>query len=96
MLVRVIETLNSFKTKYGYWPSKLEAGAAAISELVTHHLTPLGFFLLQSKVDIVEGSDEKILAIGRNEDVLDYGNEGWAVEHQHDARAWLGLDEDSE
>jgi hypothetical protein len=94
VLVRFIEAFNGFKTKFGYWPELVEAEPATISALATHCLTPLGFFLLQSKVDVVEGDRGKILAKSRRGDVFDYGDEGWQQEHEHDARAWLGLDED--
>jgi hypothetical protein len=90
---RFTEALNGFKTKYGYWPERIEAEPVTISFLATHCLTPLGFFLLQSKVELVEGEPGKILAKGRDEDVFDYGEEGWRGEHAHDARAWLGLEE---
>lgn len=57
-------------------------------------LTPLGFFLVQSKIDITIGDDGFILAKGRNCDSFDYGDEGWQNngEHSHDARDWMGLD----
>lgn len=91
--VRFIEALNGFKTKYGYWPDTIEAEAATICALATHCLTPLGFFLLQSKVDLIEGQPGVILAKGREGEVFDYGEEGWQGEHRHDARAWLGFDD---
>jgi 8-oxo-dGTP pyrophosphatase MutT (NUDIX family) len=95
--VRFIEALNGFKTKYDYWPSVLEAEAETIAFLASQSLTPLGFFLLQSKVDLRIGEQGKILAKGKCGDVFDYGDEGWQSEngHKHDARQWLGLDENS-
>jgi hypothetical protein len=94
--VRLIETLNGFKAKYGHWPTTLEAEAETIAFLATTSLTPLGFFLLQSKVNLVMGAEGKILAKGAREEVFDYGEEGWQSPdgHKHDARQWLGLDED--
>lgn len=93
VVVRFIEALNGFKSKHGYWPETIEAEAATICALATYCLTPLGFFLLQSKVDLVEGAPGRILAKGRGEDVFDYGEEGWRGEHRHDARVWLGLED---
>ena len=94
--VRLIEALNGFKTKFGHWPTTLEAGAETIAFLATTSLTPLGFFLLQSKVNLVTGEQGKIIAKGARGEVFDYGNEGWQNSdgHRHDARHWLGLDED--
>lgn len=95
--VRFIEALNGFKTKYDYWPSVLEAEAETIAFLASESLTPLGFFLLQSKVNLHIGEQGKILAKGKCGDVFDYGDEGWQSENgrKHDARQWLGLDENS-
>jgi hypothetical protein len=93
VIQRILEALNGFKTKHGYWPERLEAEPATISSLATHCLTPLGLFLLQSKVEITEGEPGKILAKGRGDDVFDYGDEGWQNEHRHDARVWLGFED---
>lgn len=92
VLVRVVEALKGFRTKHGYWPTSLEAPPLTISLLATHHLTPLGFFLLQSKLDVIEADEERIIARGEGDDAFDYGAEGWRGEHQHDALVWLGLD----
>jgi hypothetical protein len=91
--VRFIEALNGFKTKYGYWPDRIEAEPETICVLATHCLTPLGFFELQSKVELARGEPGKIVATARGDDAFDYGEEGWQTEHGHDARAWLGLDD---
>ena len=60
---------------------------------MTHCLTPLGLYRLQSKVELREASDSVLVAIGKRGDTFDYGQEGWQGEHQHDARQWLGLDD---
>lgn len=100
--VRVIEALNGFKRKHGHWPSTLTADSALISFLATTSLTPLGFFLLQSKVELVEGAEGDIVATGRDGASFSYGDEGWQDlpvregTRVVDARAWLGLDADDE
>ena len=94
---RVFEALNGFKTKYGCWPNQLEIEPGCLSALITNHLTPLGFFHLQSTVEILEGGSEKILAKGQGQ-VFDYGEEGWKSEdgHRHDAKVWAGCVNDTE
>ncbi|NHZ44588.1 hypothetical protein [Massilia aquatica] len=96
ILVRSMEALNGFREKYSYWPFVLEADAGTIAVLATGCLTPLGFFLLQSKIDLVEGGEGQILAKGRDGDVFNYGEEGWQSEsaHRHDAQTWLGLSDE--
>jgi hypothetical protein len=98
VMVRVIEALNGFKTKHAHWPVRLEIEARTLSALATYHLTPLGFFVLQSKIELAEGVDGKLVAFGMNGESFDYGEEGWQAEgrHSHDARAWLGITDDGE
>lgn len=93
--VRVMEALNGFRTKHGRWPERLEVEARTLADLATYSLTPLGFFLLQSKVDLTMGTDGKLVAFGPGDQTFDYGDEGWRTEgkHAHDARAWLGIHE---
>ncbi len=91
---RIIEAINGFRTKFGHWPTVLEADQETIAHLATVSLTPLGFFLLQSKIELHVGDALKILAKDDSGRVFDYGEEGWQSEHQHDARQWLGLDHD--
>lgn len=94
--VRFIEAINGFRSKYGYWPTMIEAEDQTIAALAVHCLTPLGFFLLQSKIDLSIGQPGKILALGKPGDVFDYGEEGWQNQegHKHNACQWLGLDEE--
>ena len=92
--VRFIEALNGFRKKHGYWPDRIEAHDATIAALATEYLTPLGFFLLQSKVSLIAGAEGVMVARGRDDDAFDYGREGLRTsKYKHDARAWLGLDE---
>lgn len=44
LTVRLVEALNGFRTKYGYWPTTIEMEASSIGVLATGCLTPLGFF----------------------------------------------------
>lgn len=93
--VRFIEAINGFHTKHGYWPTMIEAEDATIAALATNCLTPLGFFLLQSKVELRSGEQGKIIAYGNERDIFDYGEEGLKLPagHKHNARDWLGLDD---
>ena len=94
--VRFVEAINGFRNKFGYWPTKLEVDTETIAFMATVSFTPLGFFLVQSKIEISIGALDKMLAKGKAGDVFDYGEEGWESPsgHDHNARNWLGLDED--
>jgi hypothetical protein len=90
--VRFAQALEGFRAKHGYWPDVLEAHPGTIATLATYCLTPLGFFLLQSKVQVSVG-DVDLVARGRGDDKFDYGNEGWTQdESSESALTWLGLD----
>lgn len=95
VIQRVFEAINGFRTKYGYWPNQLHVYPELVAVLATQSLTPLGFFLLQSKVKLsIEREGLDIVAVGRSGDSFDYGAEGWQSEHEHDCRLWLGMDFD--
>ncbi len=96
IMERFVLAINAFKAKFGYWPTKIEAHDGTLASLATVHLTPLGFFLLQSRVELVASTDADIRVSGEARDVLVYGDEDcWAMTQdcKHDARAWLGWDD---
>lgn len=95
VLVRVLTTLNGFYAKNGSWPSTLQIQANSLAALALHHLTPLGFFLMQSKLDIVEGPEGDIIAADEDENTFSYSEEiDRAIDAPEIAHQWLGLDLD--
>jgi len=95
ILQRVIEALNGFRTKFGYWPKNLEMEAETLAVLSTQLLTPSGFFLMQSRLTISVCHEPRIVATGSDGDMFDYGTEGWSSPHghTHSALKWIGLEE---
>jgi hypothetical protein len=92
--VRFLEAIDCFKGKYGYWPTSLETDAETLAMIATVCLTPKGFYQLQSKINIVVSDEYRLLAKGKNNDVLDYSQEGWNIQHNNEAHDWLGFEED--
>ncbi len=91
-LVRTLQALDGFMATHGSWPTRLQIRPECLVDLATHHLTPLGFYRLQSKVQL-ETSDELDL-IARDEAgrLFDYGLYGWDVKNTgQSAREWLGI-----
>jgi len=76
-LSRVLETLNGFKDKYGHWPTKLRLPTPAYEALRDKHLTRAGFEALQSKLELVAGENEHLVAEDEAGLKFDYTNEGW-------------------
>lgn len=91
-LVRTLQALDGFMATHGCWPTRLQMRPECLVDLAVHHLTPLGFYRLQSKVRL-EISDELDL-IARDEAgrLFDYGLHGWDVKNAgQPARDWLGI-----
>ena len=91
-LVRTLQALDGFMATHGCWPTRLQMRPECLVDLATHHLTPLGFYRLQSKVQL-EVSDELDL-IARDEAgrLFGYGLHGWDVKNaSQPAREWLGI-----
>ena len=93
VLVRVLTTLNEFKAKHGYWPAEIAIQPESLAALVTYHLTPLGFFLIQSKVVFKAGPEGDLVAKGKDRDTYSYSTEmGDFDGSANRADLWLGLD----
>lgn len=91
VLVRSLVAIGGFQAKFGKWPTGLTLGAGSISNLRHSHLTSEGFALLESKLEIVEGEDERVYAIGEDGDVFDYGAETVEGNVWQPAQDWIGL-----
>jgi len=98
-MAQVLATLNGFRRLHGYWPNSLAAPSDLICSVATVCLTPLGFFLLQSKVDLIASPEGAVLARGHGSDSFSCSPEDRNVPSgptagQVDARYWLGLDDE--
>lgn len=93
-LVRVLQALDGFFARHRCWPSVISLYADCLVALATHHLTPFGFFLLQSKVELRVIPDVAIIAQDDAGRTFDYGREGGTVKNDGiPARVWLGFGE---
>jgi hypothetical protein len=93
IVVRSMEAIDGFRATFGYWPDSLEAHPDTIAAMATECFTPLGFFLLQSKVRIVRGEVD-LIATGRDGDRFRYAVDEWdRAAREHSAMQWLQLTE---
>jgi hypothetical protein len=76
-LARLLETLNGFHEKYGHLPTKVRLANEMLETLRVKHLTPLGFQLLQAKLQFSD-SDDGIRAEDDAGLAFDYSKEGWS------------------
>ena len=78
-LVRIGQAIDGFKTKYGYWPTALQADEETLNTLKKYHLTEEGFKQLSGFVSITPvTSGVSIVASGIGGDKFDYSREGWS------------------
>jgi hypothetical protein len=76
-LVRVLQALDGFKGRFGYWPSEVHLCRAAITSLQDYHLTAEGFARLSAFVNLVPVEDIVMIARGPDGSVFNYGEEGF-------------------
>jgi hypothetical protein len=91
-LVRVLEALNGFKAKHGSWPTELLISRVTLSNLKEHHLTELGFTLLENKVRLLGAGDYKLVSRDDSGRTFDYDSEVRSGSRPEEpAEVWLGF-----
>jgi len=94
VLVRLAVTISGFKATHGCWPTSVSMGQDSLISLLTYSLTPQGLFNLQSKIDLMNGPDDTVVAFGeidRSLKQFDYSDFGSTEVNTDDAYRWLGL-----
>ncbi|SDO42093.1 hypothetical protein [Vreelandella arcis] len=93
-LVRVLQAIDGFYATYGEWPTSLRMPEDALAVLVTYHLSPQGFFRLQSRLSIGSERDTDLIAISGKWE-FNYSQQGWNATNDGPvtAREWLGFPE---
>lgn len=98
MVRRVMHAIEAFHCTYGNWPTKLRLGANSLGFLVTHNLTPQGFFLLQTKleVELSEQDALDIVAADDSDHAFDYVRDSADVpDGSPRATEWLGFGDET-
>lgn len=91
-LVRTLHALDGFFAVHGRWPTQLQLYPECLIDLATWHLTPTGFYRLQSKVRLHVERETRIVARDEQGREFDYGTHGFEVTNTGtSARLWLGL-----
>lgn len=91
-LVRTLQALDGFMATHGCWPTRLQMSPECLTDLAVHHLTPLGFYRLQSKVRLEVSDELKLIARDESGRSFDYGLHGWDVKNLGlSAREWLEI-----
>lgn len=98
-LSRLTIAVQGFRLKYGKWPKEVHMNGLALIGIATSHLTPLGFFLLQSKLKLEAFADAEkydFIAFGNEGESYSYTDDhdrfGDEAQKTDDVFLWLGLD----
>lgn len=59
---RILDTINCFRHKFDAWPTKLLVDKDMADAIQQHHLTPLGWLTLTSKIDVQLHIDGEVIA----------------------------------
>lgn len=96
--MRVVATLAGFRARYGRWPEAIDIDPGMLAAMATELLTPLGFFLLQSKLEVTTHVSGTVVARssqqGEPVQKFEYGETCDRPEISSSAVAdWLGWDD---
>lgn len=91
-LVRALQALDGFMAAHGSWPTRLRVTPICLADLALRHLTPLGFFKLQSKIRLEIGDELNLVALSDDRHCYDYSKRGFDLLNTGmSAREWLGI-----
>ena len=74
-LNRILITIRSFKDRHGHWPTKLRLFKDNLEALQDTDLTPLGFQILKSKLQLVAGDKLEYVAEDDAGHTFEYGQQ---------------------
>lgn len=88
---RIVAVLNSFRKRFGDWPCRLLIGYGMASALQEEVLTPLGWEMLNERLELVIIEDAELIAVGVNGEQCDYSSDACELHSDQKPRAdeWL-------
>lgn len=88
--VRVCAAIDGFRARYGRWPARVRLFPAALDGLREHVLTPEGFAVVASVIELVPDAAAPMIAEGAEGESYNYGREGFPPRPEEPARVWFG------
>ena len=74
--VRILAAACGFRNAFGYWPTRILLHRGMADAIKDHVLTPLGWKMLASKLDLVPIDEGTVIAEGSSGPRHEYGGEG--------------------
>src|SRR5262245_50344585 len=89
--IRVCAAIDGFRGRYGRWPKRVRLMPIAVVDLASHVLTPVGFALVSSVVQLVPEDDAEMIAEDGSGAEYRYGRDGGSAgECEPPAYVWFG------
>jgi hypothetical protein len=89
--VRVCAAIDGFRVRHGRWPSRVRLFPVALEGLRDHVLTPAGFAVVQSVVELVADAQAPMVAEDGSGATYNFGWEGFVRPRPDEpARDWFG------
>lgn len=88
--VRRCAAIDGFRVRYGHWPARVRMHPAALEALREHVLSPAGFEVVLSVVELVADESAPMIAEGGEGESYNYGKDGFPSQLDEPAREWFG------
>src|SRR5687768_4849384 len=89
--VRVCAAIDGFRIQYGRWPKRVRIMPVCYFDLISHVLTPLGFALVSSFVELVPEDKAEMIADDETGAEYSYGRQSFPKENaEPPTREWFG------
>jgi hypothetical protein len=89
--IRVCSAIDGFRARFGRWPKRVRLMPVAFTNLVGDVLTPIGFALVSSVVELVPEDDAEMIADDGTGAEHNYGRDSHASgECDPPAHEWFG------
>lgn len=88
---RICFSIDGFRLRHGRWPRRVRVEPLMIVTIACHILTPIGFALVNSVVELVPDETSVVIAEDDEGAVFDYSVEGPPQrELEPSTRSWFG------
>jgi hypothetical protein len=89
--VRVCAAIDGFRVRYGRWPKRVRIMPISYIDLISHVLTPQGYALVSSYVELVPEEEAEMIAEDEGGNEYSYGKQGFLKREAEPAtREWFG------
>ncbi len=90
---RILAAVAGFRRQYGHWPKRILVNRGMVEAIPMHILTPLGWELLNQKLEIVTIDEGEVFAEGAADERFQYGDHFPLMQEGPSVSFWIwGVD----